>query len=230
MCGGIAAAMSAAPAPDDDTGSRNLRMLAQNLGRITSYATAGAVVGSLGSVLPRLSGLGGASGTLAIRSIAALLMIAAGLQIGGWSSRTGSIERVGSLLWRRIAPLARRVGRASSIASALVFGALWGWLPCGLVYSALVVAAASGSAAAGASTMAAFGLGTVPALLAISGASAQGLAVLRSRSARRAAGAAVIVFGAWTFAAAASGYLAPCGHCHDESSAVPAEHPDVALR
>ena len=46
-------------------------------------------------------------------------------------------------------------------------GALWGWLPCGLVYSVLLTALASGSAPRGALIMLAFGLGTLPNLLAI---------------------------------------------------------------
>lgn len=219
MCGGIAGAFSAA-APRRGGGSDAvLRSLAYNAGRIGSYATAGALAGGLGGAL---AGLGGPNGTLALRGLAALLIIAAGLYVGGWSTFVTRIEALGSALWRRLAPLTRRLGPIGSVPAAFALGALWGWLPCGLVYSALAVAAASGSSGDGALVMAGFGAGTLPAMLTVGLAAGRGSAFLRGASARRFAGAMVVVFGLWTFAAAASAShrlaTAPpsaTGSCHD---------------
>lgn len=200
MCGGIAGALSAAPVAAAN-GEALRRSLANNAGRVLSYSAAGAVAGGLGAAF---AGLGGANGMLVLRGAAALLIVAAGLHVAGWSSALRKVEVLGSSLWRLVAPWARRARECSSFASALLFGALWGWLPCGLVYSALVVAAASGSAANGALVMAGFGLGTLPATLALGVFAARGRGLLRSPSARRAAGLAVIGFGVWTFAAGAA--------------------------
>jgi sulfite exporter TauE/SafE len=215
MCGGIAGALSSANAGGTDR-SHFGRSLAYNAGRIASYSVAGALAGGFGAAF---AGIGGSGGMLALRGFAALLIIAVGLYVAGWSSAVVRIERLGGGLWRRIAPLARRARASSSPLAALAFGALWGWLPCGLVYSALVVAAASGSSASGALVMAGFGLGTLPALLAVGVLAGRGLATLRTPAARQVAGAMVIAFGIWTFAAAASASLrsgAGPASCHEE--------------
>lgn len=200
MCGGIAGALSAAPGTNGDCDAA-LRALANNGGRLASYTAAGALAGLFGAAF---AGLGGAGGMLALRGVAALLIVAAGLHVAGWSSALGKVEWLGGGLWRRIAPLAQKARQSRSVASALLFGALWGWLPCGLVYSALAVAAASGSAANGAMVMAGFGLGTLPATMVLGVFAARGRNLLRTPSSRRAAGLAVIVFGVWTFAAGAA--------------------------
>lgn len=201
MCGGIAGALSAAPGGAKDGGEALRRSLANNAGRLASYTVAGAIAGGFGAAF---AGLGGAHGMLVLRGIAALLIVAAGLHVAGWSSALLNLEKLGGGLWRRVAPFAQRARASRSLGAALAFGALWGWLPCGLVYSALVVSAASGSAASGALVMAGFGLGTLPATLAVGIFAGRGRLLLRSPSARRAAGLAVIVFGVWTFAAGAS--------------------------
>jgi hypothetical protein len=140
--------------------------------------------------------------------------------VAGWSSAVVRIEILGGSLWRRIAPLARKARESESPLAALAFGALWGWLPCGLVYSALAVAAASGSGTGGALAMAGFGLGTLPATLAIGLFAGRGASLLRTHAARQAAGAMVIAFGIWTLASAALAY--------SRSSAAPASCHTVA--
>jgi sulfite exporter TauE/SafE len=203
MCGGIAAALSAAPGRPE---TRSIaRACAVNVGRVASYAAAGAIAGALGASATSIVGPSMAFG---LRSVAALLIIAAGLYIAGWSSAVLRVERVGASFWRRIAPHARRFRASASPLSALAFGALWGWVPCGLVYSALGVAAASGSASDGTLMMAAFGLGTMPATLAIGLAAGSSMRFLRARWTRRMAGALVVLFGFWTFAAAAVSWMA----------------------
>jgi sulfite exporter TauE/SafE len=221
MCGGIAAALSAAS--PGSTGTQVRRSLAYNAGRIASYTLIGALAGLFGATL---AGLAGNTGMLVLRSLAALFIVAVGLYLAGWSRLVGRIESAGGAVWRRIAPLARRVRVSSSPLAAFGFGALWGWLPCGLLYSALTIAAASGSWTDGALSMAAFGLGTLPATLSIGAFAGRGASLLRSHAARAACGVLVIGFGAWTMVGAvtAARTTAASGSCHSE--AAPLESPD----
>jgi hypothetical protein len=207
MCGGIAGALSSTA----QGGVR--RSLAYNVGRISSYTLMGGAAGLFGA---SLAGLAGANGMLALRLLAAFLIVAAGLHLAGWSAVSTRIERSGAAVWRRLAPLARRAGSSQSPLSALALGALWGWLPCGLLYSALSIATASGSAADGALSMAAFGLGTLPATLSIGLFAGRGASLLRAHSARTACGVLVIGFGAWTMIGAvdAARSLSQTGSCH----------------
>jgi sulfite exporter TauE/SafE len=214
MCGGIAAALSG---PVAGPASPLSRVLVQNAARVAAYATAGAVAGGFGATL---AGAAGAEGAFVLRALAALVTIAAGLQIGGWAALLLRFEAAGAVLWKHLAPLAARARASRSFAGAAVFGALWGFLPCGLVYSALVLASTSGSALDGAAAMAAFGLGTTPATLALGIVAGRGLASLRGLAARQLAGALVVCFGVWTFAGAAVSYreaaAAGAPACHAE--------------
>lgn len=157
MCGGIVGALSlGAPA-------RGLLHLAYNLGRIASYTSAGALAGLVGA-----AGLG-FDGHWPIRLIlyllANLMLVALGFYLLGVTRALALTERLGQHLWRRLQPLTGRFLPVRSVAQALPLGLLWGWLPCGLVYSALATALTAGSAARGAGLMLAFGLGTLPNLL-----------------------------------------------------------------
>jgi len=199
MCGGLAGALPSATAR---AAAGNLRRtVLYNAGRIASYTVAGVAAGSLGAAF---AGAGGAAGILVLRGLSALLVIGVGLYVAGWSNLVVHVERIGGVLWRRIAPAARRARASDSPAANFLFGAMWGWLPCGLVYSALAVAASSGSGATGALVMAGFGLGTLPAMTAIGLAAGRFGSLLRGRAMRQLAGAMVVVFGLWTFAAAAT--------------------------
>jgi sulfite exporter TauE/SafE len=107
-------------------------------------------------------------------------------------------------LWRRLQPLAVRLTPGWSLAQSYAAGAVWGWLPCGLVYGALALAAASGDPLRGALGMAAFGLGTLPWLLAAGALAARLRAWLSARAFRLAAGGIVLGFGALGLARAAA--------------------------
>jgi len=203
MCGGIAAAAGARLG--DAGGSAAIpRGIAFNAGRLLSYAALGGLVGALA---------GAAIGqfpvrplVIALRILAALLMLAMGLSLLSGRDLL-SLERLGGRLWARLRPLA---GRALGLPGPLRFGALgllWGFLPCGLVYSALALAAVAGSGLAGASTMVAFGAGTLPSMLAVTLA---GTAITRrfaGTRTRTAAGILMILFAVWT----ALGPMAPHG-------------------
>lgn len=167
------------------------RRVAYNVGRLLFYVTLGILAGATGALL--ISGLG--QGLVVLRWIAALLLILLGLNLAfDWQSLR-FLESAGAKIWKRLSPLARHVLPVQSVPTALAAGYLWGALPCGLVYSAVALASTGGSAVAGGAVMAAFWLGTLPALLA-AGASAERLHRFKSRvSFRRIAGALMIIFG-----------------------------------
>jgi len=195
MCGGIASALSLA-APADRTRVAHLGLqLCYSLGRIASYSLAGALAGSLGFFLTETLG---PKGPFLLRILAGVFLVALGLYIAGWWLGLRHLEALGAKLWQRFAPLVKRLQPVDGPIKALLIGGLWGWLPCGLVYSVLVTASSAGSWTWGALTMTAFGVGTLPALL-ITGALAQRLSGLaRRQNVRWAAGALLILFGFWT--------------------------------
>jgi len=157
MCGGIVGALSLG-AP-----SRWSMHLAYNAGRIFSYVIAGAIAGALGAASMGLEGQ--VPVRLLLYFFANLMLVALGLYLIGVSRALAFTERLGQHLWRQLQPLTRRFLPARTVSQAFPLGLLWGWLPCGLVYSALVSALGVGSAGRGALLMLAFGLGTLPNLL-----------------------------------------------------------------
>jgi len=175
--------------------------LAFNFGRIATYGVIGGVVGAVGSLGLLLDTVFPVQ--LALRVVAGALVILVGLYVAGQGSSVMNwLERAGSGLWR----LAQRLGGGlfppDTPARALLAGGVWGWLPCGLVYSALATALVSGSAARGAAIMLAFGLGTLPTLLA-TGLLAERLRnALQRPAVRVAAGTLVAVLGVATIASA----------------------------
>jgi len=135
-----------------------------NLGRIASYSFIGAIVGYTGSIAAKNIGLPLAG----LRMFSAIFVILLGLYLGQWLMWLNRIEMLGKKLWQVISPLASKAIPVDSPLKALTLGAVWGWLPCGLVYSTLTWALASGDVLTGASIMFFFGLGTLPALLTLS--------------------------------------------------------------
>ncbi len=191
MCGGLMGALTLAIPPEQR--ARRLRLLlAYNLGRILSYAAAGLLIGLAGWAVAS------SPAAMLLRVLAGLLLIAMGLYLAGWWSGLTRIEAVGRHLWRHLQPVASRLMPVSSLPRALLLGAVWGWLPCGLVYSTLLWASSQGSPGESALLMLAFGLGTWPVLLATGMAAERLTALLRRRGVRVAGGLMVILFGIWT--------------------------------
>lgn len=191
MCGGLMGALTLA-IPLEQRGRRLRLLLAYNLGRVLTYAATGLLVGVLGWAVASSPGATG------LRVAAALLLIAMGFYLAGWWNGLTRIEQLGRGLWRLIQPVAGRLLPVSTAPRALLLGGLWGWLPCGLVYSTLLWAASQGNAAHSALLMLAFGLGTWPILLATGLAAERSTALLRKRGVRVAGGLLVILFGLWT--------------------------------
>jgi len=180
---------SAPPRASSALGTR----LAYNAGRIASYTLAGAIAGSAGSAAWLASHL------LPVQQIAfaasSLVMIAIGLHLAGVQAPARALEGVGARLWPLLSPYARASLRLDGLGGALLAGAAWGWVPCGLVYGMLVAALVSASPLAGAMIALAFGLGTVPGLLALGWATDRGFASPGSRPRlRRIVGIVLIGF------------------------------------
>jgi sulfite exporter TauE/SafE len=214
MCGGIVGALSLAPArlrPGTpvialraaETPPPATRTLAYNAGRIASYAAAGALAGGLAGGAARWSALPLLQGAAYVA--ANLLLVALGLWLMDAWHGVARIEAVGRRLWQHVAPLLRRVGPPDTGGRMFVAGALWGWLPCAMVYSVLVTAMLSGSASQGAAVMLAFGLGTLPMMMALGLAGARLRKWLRLKALRLACGATVLGFGLLGLARAAGG-------------------------
>jgi uncharacterized protein len=134
--------------------------LAYHSARVLVYTALGAIVGTAGSFL-------GAAGRMAtLTATVSLVLGAAVVAVGlGYVGLLPATTRArGSGWWSRTATWAlRRPG----LTGAGILGALNGLLPCGLVYGALLVSAAAGSAAGGALCMLVFGIATLPALMVI---------------------------------------------------------------
>ncbi|MCW8157696.1 sulfite exporter TauE/SafE family protein [Stutzerimonas stutzeri] len=191
MCGGLMGALTMA-IPADQRAKRLRLLMAYNLGRVLSYAVAGFVIGLAGWAVAN------SPAAMVLRVVAALLLITMGLYLAGWWSGLTRIESLGRSLWRHIQPIASRLMPVTSLPRALAVGALWGWLPCGLVYSTLLWSASQGDALDSALLMLAFGIGTWPVLLATGLAAERLTALLRKRGVRVVGGVMVILFGLWT--------------------------------
>ena len=162
MCGGISAALGIATAKGSDGRPRPPLLAMYQLGRIASYALAGLLLGGL---------LGGLIGLLdlesvrrSLRALSALALLLGALVAFGRLRDPGF--GIGRRLWPRLAPLGRKLLPVTSLPRAFAFGMVWGWMPCGFVYTVLLIATMQLDATQAAATMAAFGLGTAPAMLA----------------------------------------------------------------
>ena len=203
MCGGIVGAFSV----QRPVRIRLLRRhglewhapLAFNAGRIASYAAAGAVAGALGGSAGAVFGIW-FDWQLALQIAASVLLVLAGVHLAGIAAPLASLESLGRPLWRRIQPLAARLMPFDTPGRAFAAGVAWGWLPCGMVYAALATALLAGGAAAGASVMLGFGLGTLPWLLAAGVGFARWRGALARPGWRIVSGSVVLGFGVFGLA------------------------------
>ena len=193
MCGGI---MSALTMSCRKRGARAVFfiLLSYNIGRISSYMLAGLIVGLLGLWLQNLhTDIG-----LVLRIVSALLLVLMGLYLTGWWMALTVLETAGGKLWKMIQPLGNRLMPVHSVGQAFMLGCLWGWLPCGLVYSMLAWSAASADLTMSMAVMLAFGLGTLPAVMATGVFARQVDVILKQKGTRQLTGLLIIVFGLWT--------------------------------
>ncbi|MFC3031246.1 sulfite exporter TauE/SafE family protein [Pseudoalteromonas fenneropenaei] len=158
MCGGIASSLQLAGRDKNAL----LLALCYNFGRLASYALAGALVASFGAAFASRNNVL----ALSLGALSGLFIILLGLYVMRVGATLQWFERIGkSLIWQHIVGLNRYLLPINSYPKALAYGALWGWLPCGLVYSALIWTLSAPNAAYGAALMVAFALGTFPLML-----------------------------------------------------------------
>jgi hypothetical protein len=197
MCGGIAAGLGMGTAgPDAGAGRALAYALVYNAGRIASYAVAGAIAGGVGLAFGQV--LHAPDTLVVLRLLTGAVLVAIGLQVAFNLRLLRPLERMGMHAWRRIAPLARGLMHRRGLLGALALGGLWGWLPCGLVYGILLSALVTGDPFNAALMMAAFGLGTAPAMVATGALGTWFRRLSADRRFRMAAGGVVIAMGLWT--------------------------------
>jgi sulfite exporter TauE/SafE len=195
MCGGIVGAL-AFGLPEkirNNITSTLTYQVGYNFGRISSYVIAGGIMGGLGMLLAEVIPIYPVQQGLLL--MAAVFMILLGLYLGGWWMGLARIEVLGGALWSKIEPFARRLLPVTKPSQAWVLGLVWGWIPCGLVYSMLVWTVSAGSIAKGAGLMLAFGLGTLPNLFAMGMVAGSLARWSKDIRVRRVAGLLVIGFG-----------------------------------
>ena len=195
MCGGLASAFALQLPPH--IGRIKLIVLL-NLGRISSYVLIGVLLGAVGQVGVSLDQTRSLQYGLFVAANVLLLLL--GLYLAGLSAWITRIEGIGKPVWRRLQPLLNRLLPIQSVPACVGVGMLWGWLPCGLVYSASLYALSSGSAWQGGLSMAAFGLGTLPNLLAMGLFASQLTPLFQHVWLRRAIGGLMIAWAAWQLA------------------------------
>ena len=193
MCGGIATGLSM-----QQRGGW-WRALQPNLGRIAGYALAGAIAGGIGHgilAIVRLPWL-----AITLRAMVGMVLIIAALRLLDRRGRLSFLHASGNRLWQWLRPLQRRLLPADSTGKRIALGMLWGWMPCGLSSTLLAAAWLQASAANGAMTMAAFGLGTLPVMLPLTWAGARVGQRLQRGGWRMAMGGVVLVAGLLTLTA-----------------------------
>ncbi|QEA39042.1 sulfite exporter TauE/SafE family protein [Pistricoccus aurantiacus] len=208
MCGGIMSALTFAVPPSMRHPARlGGLLLGYNLGRIASYMIAGALVAGLGTLLGGLT----LEIRLALQVFAAIMLILMALYIANWWRGLLKIEALGRRLWKYLEPLGRSLMPVVKVPQAVALGAVWGWLPCGLVYSMLTWSLAIAEPWRGAALMGAFGLGTLPALLATGLAARRLSQLIRHPATCSLAALLIIAFALWQLWEV-TGMLATKGH------------------
>ena len=196
MCGGLMNALSFAVPQQHSPWRHGSVLMLYNLGRILSYSIAGAAIGSLGWWLQNQ---GSAIGPV-LRIIAGVMLIAMGLYLAGWWRVLTHLESMGGRLWKYLQPVGNKLMPVTRPWQALLLGIVWGWLPCGLVYSTLTLAAAEASWQQSALIMASFGAGTLPVMM-LTGIFAHHVKTwIRKSSVRQLSAVMIIIFGLWTLA------------------------------
>ena len=200
MCGPIVLSYSAAagftPQPLGPGSPLKFALLPQHLaynaGRILTYAGLGALAGLLGHSVEFVGRLAGISKAAMI--LGGVLMVVAGILMFGPFGFTSQLGSASIQLTSRLLRPMRNLLSSRSTVDRFYLGLGLGFLPCGLVYMALLRSVAAGSAGEGAFSMAAFGLGTSVALLAL-GVFSSALKLRFNRFGSRIAAAGVIALG-----------------------------------
>lgn len=190
MCGGIMSTLSLARGSGY---SAAVSLLAYNSGRIMTYSIAGAIVAGFGTLLTDQLMTAG----IILRVFASIMLIAMALYLANWWKGLVYVENIGRGLWKYLQPFASRLMPVRSSGQALLLGLIWGWLPCGLIYSVLIWTLSASSPAQGSLIMLAFGLGTLPSMLLTGALAAQFRQLSQSPLLRNLAAITIIIFAIW---------------------------------
>lgn len=165
MCGGIIGALSLGLPIGIKKYKLRLFIFVScfNTGRILSYSIAGLIAGMIGSTV--ITSLELSHAQTLLRYSGVTIMVLVGAYLAGWFPQLIFVEKIGIPLWKKLEPLSRKLLPVNTFSLALIYGLIWGWLPCGLVYFVLISAITTGEAIQGGLTMLAFGLGTLPTLI-----------------------------------------------------------------
>lgn len=196
MCGGISSMLTTAISQNG--GQKYLHVTGYHIGRILSYTIFGAIVGFTGSMAIKGFGLP----LNALQVVAGLFLILLGLYIGQWFMALTKVESIGKYLWQFISPMTKKFLPVRNTKQAVSLGILWGWLPCGLIYSTLSWSLASGSAINGGMIMLFFGIGTLPAMMATSFGALNIKPILVNKMFRNIVALLLISYGSYTLSVA----------------------------
>lgn len=194
MCGSIMGVLTFSLSPEKREHQTTLLayLLLYSGGRLFSYSLAGGLAGAFGSGI--LMTISPEYGHRILLLVASLLMMAVGFYLAGWFPALAHIEKAGGPVWRKLEPVGRRLLPVAHPWQAFLYGMIWGWLPCGLVYSALFVALAQGTFASGMLFMLLFGMGTLPAILLTGAFAERVMRIARNPHMRVVAGLLLILF------------------------------------
>lgn len=189
MCGGVIAGLNYA-IPENKP--LLPYALSYNTGRILSYSVAGLLAGALGQIFSHQIG----SGIALLKLLSGIMLLLLGAYIGNWWRVLSSLESAGARLWRKVSPVAKRFVPFQTPLHALPYGLIWGWLPCGLVYSTLAWSMATGDAVKSALLMMCFGLGTLPATLLLAFSAKQLLVLIQAPRTKQIIALTLVAYGA----------------------------------
>lgn len=196
MCGGIVGSLSLGISPSHKKPTKKILAyaLAYNTGRISSYVVAGLIIATLSQTSSDFFSQD--TQKLGIW-LSSTFMILLGLYIAGWWRLLSTLETAGSYVWQYIQPFGNKLLPIKTYPQALMLGAIWGWLPCGMVYAMLVFALSSQDTLQGGLIMLSFGLGTLPTLLLLGTAATTMKRFIQQPIVRQLAGAVIILFGVY---------------------------------
>lgn len=221
MCGGIVGALDMGlKNPNRSDSSIFGYHIAYNSGRILSYIVIGMLAGYLGG---GIASFGLLPGIPVSRLVTAAFMIALGLYLANWWRALSILERWGSKVWQKIQPFGQRLLPVRNLPQAFGLGLIWGWLPCGLVYTVVAWSLTTADPIQSALLMLGFGLGTMPAMLLLGGTLGHLNHWIRQPKMRIAAGTLIIAFGVYT---GVSSLLPGSETQHQKHSA---QHTDIGL-
>lgn len=209
MCGGIVGALSLNTSKPNNRTTNQIHpkptksysptiiQLSYHIGRIATYGLLGLAAGFAGLWLSSFHDQAG----LILRSLSGIMLILMGLYLFGLTQSLNWIERLGAKLWNKLQPLTKNLLPVNNPKQGMALGLIWGFLPCGLVYSTLSWAIVAANPVQSFGLMVCFGLGTLPALFTFALFTEKLNRFKQHILVRTLLSFAIIGFGTWTLAA-----------------------------